>query len=78
MFEIIFVRIAYLNHLDTDNNRMNNENDDIIDQDNDDDQLNNKQKAKAKKKRMKKSSQIAQNLDTINCKIKDEFKDVII
>ncbi len=49
MFEIIFVRIVYLNHLDTDNNRMNNENDDIIDQDNDDDQLNNKQKAKAKR-----------------------------
>jgi len=53
------------------------EHDDIMDQDNDDDQLNNKQKAKAKKKRMKKSSQITQNLETINCKINNEFKDVI-
>ena len=35
-------------------------------------------KGKAKRKRMKKSSQIAENLDTITTKIRDEFKDVCI
>ena len=33
-------------------------------------------KAKAKRKRLKKSSQIAENLDSISSKMRDDFKDV--
>ena len=48
------------------------------DDDNEDneDAENPSKKAKAKKKRMKTSSQIAENLDTITSKMRDEFKDV--
>lgn len=49
-----------------------NENEDM--NEGDDDQQS--KKAKTKKKRVKKSSQIAENLDSITSKIRDDFQDV--
>ena len=58
-----------------DENGMNHDNDGETNENDNDDDRNGK-KAKNKKKRNKKSSQIAQNIDTITSKMKDEFKDV--
>jgi condensin complex subunit 2 len=55
-------------------NRLDGD-DDNFDNDNENDEHAGNKKAKAKKKRMKKSSQIAENLDSITSKLRDEFQD---
>lgn len=60
-----------VNHLDEAGNEFGADNDEI-NQEEDDGQH---KKNKAKKKRLKKSSQIAENLDSITSKIRDDFQD---
>lgn len=44
---------------------------------NDNDREEQNKKNRSKKKRLKKSSQIAENLESITSKLKDDFQDVI-